>query len=365
MLNNPFKFGSIVDDPYFTDRREEIKMVSSVLNSSNHLILISPRRYGKSSLIYKAVQTLNRPIIAIDLQLITTIEDFAAHLLKRIYRLFPAEKIKQFIQNFRIIPAIALNPITNEVDISFKPSAEHFPVLEDVLNLIEKLSDEKKRIIVILDEFQEVNRLNPDLNRQLRSIMQLHQLINYIFLGSQESMMKDIFEKKKSAFYHFGFLLTLGKINHIDFANYLEEGFNLQHINSKVISDEILKFTKCHPYYTQQLAFMVWERLTDNADLTTVTKQAIDEIIQIHDMDFERLWGTFNKTDQKLLIGIAETGLTPLSEAFYRKYDLGAPSTVFSSLKRVMKNGYIIKSGNKHELDDPFFSNWIINRRNY
>jgi uncharacterized protein len=138
----------------------------------------------------------------------------------------------------------------------------------------------------------------------------------------------------------------------------------LQHINSKVISDEILKFTKCHPYYTQQLAFMVWERLTDNADLTTVTKQAIDEIIQIHDMDFERLWGTFNKTDQKLLIGIAETGLTPLSEAFYRKYDLGAPSTVFSSLKRVMKNGYIIKSGTKHELDDPFFSNWIINRRN-
>ncbi len=364
MKNNPFKFGSIVDDPYFTNRKEEIKQVTSILNSSNHLILISPRRYGKSSLIYKVLSKLNRPVIAIDLQLITSVEDLAAHLLKRIYRLFPSERIKTFLKNFSIIPAVSLNPLTNEVDITFQPASKNFPILEDVLNLIEKLSNVKKKIIVVMDEFQEVKRLSTDLTKQLRSVMQLHKKINYIFLGSQESMIKDIFSKKKSPFYHFGFLLTLEKINYNDFELFLKDRFSLITRENSKINKEILGFTKCHPYYTQQLAFMVWDILSVKSNKQNCTELAVDKIIQIHDMDFERLWSTFNKTDKKLLIGMAESGLTPLSEAFYRKFNIGAPSTAFSSLKRIMKNGYIVKSENKYELDDPFFSRWIIQRRN-
>jgi AAA+ ATPase superfamily predicted ATPase len=364
MIKNPFKFGSIVNDPYFTNRTAEIGQVTAVLNSSNHLILISPRRYGKSSLVYKVIQTLHRPVIAIDLQLITSVEDMASQLLKRIYRIYPAERIKQFIRNFRIIPTVSLNPVTNEVDIAIQPSSPDFPMLEDVLNLIEKLSSEKKRVIVVMDEFQEVGRLDTNLVRQLRSVVQHHQHVNYVFLGSQESMIREIFEKKKSPFYHFGFLLTLSKINRSDFRNYLESGLRLQREKSVAIADDILDFTKCHPYYTQQLAFSAWEILSDNPESENSARQAIDEIIQIHDMDYERLWGTFNNTDKKLLIGMSESGLTPLSEAFYRKYDMGSPSTVFSSLKRIMKNGYITKLEKKYEIDDPFFSRWIAERRN-
>lgn len=68
MNPNPFKFGSIVDDPYFTDRREEITRIKSILNSPNHLTIISPRRFGKSSLIMKVADQLNRPSIVLDLQ---------------------------------------------------------------------------------------------------------------------------------------------------------------------------------------------------------------------------------------------------------------------------------------------------------
>lgn len=365
MIKNPFKFGSIVDGPYFTNRTVEIGQVTSVLNSGNHLILISPRRYGKSSLVYKVIRTLDRPVIAIDLQLITSVEDLASQLLKRIYRIYPAERIKQFIRNFRIIPTVTLNPVTNEVDIAIQPSSPDFPMLEDVLNLIDKLSTEKKRVIVVMDEFQEVSRLDINLVRQLRSVMQHHQHVNYVFLGSQESMIREIFEKKKSPFYHFGFLLTLSKINRSDFRNYLEGGFRLQRESSEAIVNDILDFTKCHPYYTQQLAFSVWEIRSGNPESGNSARQAINEIIQLHDMDYERLWGTFNNTDKKLLIGMSESGLTPLSEAFYRKYNMGAPSTVFSSLKRIMKNGYITKLENKYEIDDPFFSRWIMERRNF
>ncbi len=146
--------------------------------------------------------------------------------------------------------------------------------------------------------------------------------------------------------------------------DYLVNGFRLKNVESVEIAETILDFTRCHPYYTQQLAFMVWEMIDRSSDSENYTEQAINEIIRMHDMDYERLWGTFNKTDKKLMIGISESGLTPLSEAFYRKYGLGAPSTVFSSLKRIMNSGYIIKLENKYEIDDPFFSRWIAGRRN-
>lgn len=362
--SNPFKFGSIVDEPYFTDRTDEIKQVSAVLNSSNHLILISPRRYGKSSLVYKVLRSLHRPVIAIDLQLITSVDDFAAQLLKRIYREYPSERIRQFILHFRIIPSITLNPATNEIDVSFHPSPTSFPKLEDVLNLLEKLGNAKKRCIVVMDEFQEIHRLDSNLASQLRSVLQHHQKINYVFLGSQESMIREIFEKKKSPFYHFGFLMTLHKIPEKDFMEYLSNGLKAVSDKAELISGEILDFTRCHPYYTQQLAFMVWESLHSGLQDIAPIKQAVNEIIRIHDMDYERLWGTLNRTDRKLMIGLAENGHTPLSEAFYRKYDIGASSTVFSSLTRMMKSGYIIKTGNKYEIDDPFFSFWISLRRN-
>jgi hypothetical protein len=313
MVKNPFKFGSIVDDPFFTNRTAEIKQVSSVLNSSNHLILISPRRYGKSSLVYKVIRILNRPVITLDLQLITSVEDLASQLLKRIYRIYPAERIRQFIRHFRIIPTVSLNPVTNEVDIAIQPSSADFPMLEDVLNLIDKLSSEKKRVIVVMDEFQEISRLDVNLTRQLRSVMQHHQHVNYVFLGSQESMIREIFDKKKSPFYHFGFLLSLSKINRSDFRNFLESRFRVQGKNPGPLVDEILDFTKCHPYYTQQLSFVAWEILSSNSGSVNSAIQAIDEIIKIHDMDYERLWGTFNNTDKKLLIGMTESGLTPFS----------------------------------------------------
>ena len=363
MIKNPFKFGSIVEGPYFTNRTNEISRVKSIINSSNHLIIISPRRFGKSSLVFKVIAQLNRPAITLDLQLITSVEDFANQLLKRVYRVYPFEKIRQFVQHFRIIPTISINPVNNEVDIAFQPSSSPMPVLEDVLNLIEKLSNDKKRAIVVFDEFQEVQQIDPNLTRQLRSIMQHHQYINYVFLGSQESLIRNIFEKKKSPFYHFGMLMLLGKIPRNDFEAYLAGGFSDLTGKNETITRAILDFSDCHPYYTQQLAFVVWEILSQNDPVTDPIEQAIDELVRIHDMDYERIWNAFNKTDKKLLIGLTISNQTPLSEAFYRKFDLGAPSTVYSSLKRLMQNGTIMKTDNKSGIDDPFFKRWIKQRR--
>jgi len=363
MKKNPFKFGSIVDGRFFTDREKETEYVKSLLASENHLIIMSPRRYGKSSLVSKVINETNRPAVYLDLQLVTDTSDMAAQLLKRIYRLFPFERLRQYIQHFRIIPGVSVNPVTNAVDISFHPESDAIPVLEDVLNLVEQLSTPKKKLIVVFDEFQEVMNFDKKILSHLRSVMQYHKNVNYIFLGSQESMIHEIFEKKKSPFYHFGLVFRLKKIPEEDFRNYLTEGFSMLTTNTAGITDQIIEIARCHPYYTQQLAFMSWEQLHKTNDEAGCVQSALLSLIEMHDIDYERLWNNLNKTDQKLLIGLSTQPQSPTSEAFIRKYHLGATSTAFSSLKRLMNQGYIIKTPKEAELDDPFFRLWILRRR--
>lgn len=363
MKKNPFKFGSIVDSPFFINRIEELRQINTILSGNNHIIIISPRRFGKTSLIRKVVGGLDRKILSLDLQLLNSVEDFAAQYLRRIYRIYPAEKIKQFIVNFRIIPTINLNPVNGEMEFSFSGKTADTPILEDVLNLLEHLSSPKNRPVVILDEFQDILRLGTGLDRQLRSIIQLHQNINYVFLGSQESMMRDIFEKKKSPFFHFGLLLSIQKINHEEFREFLVNGFKNVLKDQNKIADEILDLTDGHPYYTQQLAFHVWNSANYESDSENIVANAINEIIQSHDLNFERIWNTFNNTDKLTLINLVKSDIyatTPLS-----KSNTTSPtSTLFSSLKRLQKSGVVIKSKKKYEIDDPFFMKWIILRRN-
>lgn len=362
MKKNPFKFGSIVDGIYFTDRQDEIEKVKSILKSDNHLIIISPRRFGKTSLIIKVLKATERPYVFLDLQLITNIEDFASQLLKRIYRIYPFEKLKQMIRSFRVIPDISINPINNEVEIKFRPSISGKIVLEDILNLMEKISRKKEKLVVVFDEFQETKSINNELDKHLRSIMQHHKNISYIFLGSQESLMRDIFEKKKSPFYHFGYLLPLNKIPRDEFKKFLTKGFKTIPGDPQKLSDEILDITKSHPYYTQQLAFNTWENI-NNDKVTNPVDLAVDEIIRHHDMDYERLWNTVNRTDKKILIGMSVTDKSPLSKEFTGNYFNGATSTIFSGLKRLMIRGLVIKVEQAYEIDDPFFMRWLKLRR--
>ncbi len=360
-MKNPFKFGSIVEAPYFMNRVEETRKVKSILSSANHLIIISPRRYGKTSLINKVAKSLKRPFIILDLQLITTQADFASQLLKRIYRIYPAQKLKDLIKNFRIAPSITLNPMSNAIDISYKATTSETAktALEDVFNLLEKLGTSEMKPIIIFDEFQEIKRIGDNLDRFLRSVIQHHKNINYVFLGSQESLIREIFEKKKSPFYHFGYLFPLDKIPCNEFLLFLTANFKELTDENNSVSEKILEVTKCHPYYTQQLAFTVWELLSNDHKIKEPVATAVDELMRHHDIDYERLWNTINRTDMKVLIGMSISESSPLSEEFSKQNDTGASSTVFSSLKRLMQNGFIAKSSAGYEIDDPFFKKWI------
>lgn len=361
MKSNPFKFGTVVDDEYFTNRTEEIKKISSILASENHLILISPRRYGKTSLVKKVISETKRPIIFIDLQLVTGIEDFTSHLLQKILRQYPYEKAKQFIKKFRVVPNLSLNPLSNEIDISFDPIQSSQSILEDVFNILEKLSSKKKKIIVVFDEFQEINKIEKGLDKKLRAIIQHQKRINYVMMGSQESLMREIFEKKKSPFYHFGYLMQLNRIPENDFYEFLLTRFSKVLKDAPSLCKDIINFTRLHPYYTQQLAYNLWENLQNNENLDI--KEVIQKSIIIHDNDYERIWALLNKTEMKIIIALASVNKSPMTDKIRFQYKLGATSTVFSSLKKLIEKGLVIQVEKGYEIEDPFFREWLLMRR--
>ncbi|OQA17547.1 MAG: Archaeal ATPase [Firmicutes bacterium ADurb.Bin354] len=364
MKENPFKFGTVVDGIYFTDREDEQSELGSYLKSENHVIIISPRRFGKTSLIKKILAGSGRRFIYLDMQLVLSEEDFAAQLLKRVYKVFPGQKIKNYIKSFRIIPSLIMNPVTGEIEISFTPGSRDLAPLEDVLNLIEKLGKPENKVIVVLDEFQDTSRINLNLNRMLRPVLQVHKSINYVFMGSSESMIREIFEKKDSPFYRFGILYPLGKIPQAKFRLFLEYNFTGIVNDTDTIAGDILKITGSHPYYTQQLAFMVWELIyRTRLPQEKIADLAADEIVTSHDKDFELLWNTLNRTDMMVLAGMSESDTSPLSDEFSKQFGTGASSTVFSTLKRLIRKGMIVKEDNRYLIDDPFFKRWIRIRR--
>ena len=331
-MENPFKFGTIVEEEYFTDRVKEVAYIKEFVNSANHLVIISPRRFGKSSVVAKAVKQTGRKHITVNLQQVTSVSDLSAKLLREFFKVHPLERVRHLITHFRIIPTVSSNPITGSMDVSFQPGVNDSVVLEDVMTLIEQAHSERDRIIIVLDEFQEIRDLAPKLDKKLRSIMQEQKHINYILLGSQESMMTDIFENKKSPFYHFGEMMRLGKLPREDFHRYLSERLAGCYPDTcDALADSILDYTGCHPYYSQQLAANVWQ--------VGVLQPGIADPLN------------FKRTNKWIMQRLSSG--KPLQTGEYRT------STVYSALKRMQKDGYVIYSDH-YEMEDPFFREWIV-----
>ena len=348
---NPFKFGTIVEEEYFTDRVQEVAYICQFIKSANHLVLISPRRFGKSSVVAKALKQTGRKHITVNLQQATSLSDLSAKLLREFFKVHPLERVRHLITHFRIIPTISTNALTGAMDVSFQPSVDGTILLEDVLALIEKAHSEKNRMIVVLDEFQEIRDLAPKLDKKLRSIMQTQKHINYILLGSQESMMTDIFENKKSPFYHFGELMRLSKLPREDFHQYLSERLKEYFPkNCEQLAERILDYTHCHPYYSQQLAANVWQVGVLLPDTSDPVRTATEHIVTTHGLDYERLWMNFNRTNKWILQRLSSG--KPLQSGEYRT------STIYSALKRLQKDGYVIYT-DRYEMEDPFFREWI------
>ena len=126
-----------------------------------------------------------------------------------------------------------------------------------------------------------------------------------------------------------------------------------------------MALTKCHPYYTQQLAWHVWETQIGKQTVNGSIEEAVNTILRNHDRDFERLWGSLINTDRKILIGLGITELLPTSSEFLLLMGVSSTSTAGSSLERMVNNGTVLKIDGKYDIEDPFFKEWIKRKRAY
>ena len=120
--------------------------------------------------------------------------------------------------------------------------------------------------------------------------------------------------------------------------------------NSDILSDKILDYTNCHPYYSKQLASVVWQTGILQPDVEDPFVEAIEHIVMSHGLDYERLWMNLNRTNKWILQRLASG--QPLQTGYY------PTSTVYSALKRLQKDGYVIYS-DRYEIEDPFYRQWI------
>ena len=354
---NPFKFGTIVEGDYFTDRNKELQDIIDMLDSENHLVLISPRRYGKSSLINKALQQMKRPYILIDMMQVISVESLAATIVRQILKQYTMERIKHLISNLRVTPTLTYKAQTDSWSVSFTANTvqDSMTALEDAMDMLERVTTPNNRLIIVFDEFQEVTEVSKTLDRQLRAIMQRQKGLNYVFMGSQESMMEEIFEKKKSPFYHFGQRMVLHRLPYEELMQYIEERMPIgDKTECETVSNQILKVTNLHPYYTQQLASMVYRKIKAGSAIGHIVEDAVSSIIEEHDLDYERLWQTMTRGERRVIQQLAQ-GINPTQNRTIPY------TTTASTLKKLIKNGYIVKT-TQYELEDPFFKQWILQK---
>lgn len=372
-MKSPFTFGKIAQGSNFTDRAFETKRLVSNFNDKVNTILISPRRWGKSSLVSKSASQFQKEkkkhAVLIDLFNIRDEAQFYSYYAKKIIQ-ETSSKPREWMDTAasflkRLSPKVSF-PIdmVNDFEITFelKDKAEDF---EDILNLPEKIADTKKiEIAVCIDEFQNVANFQQPLllQKRLRAAWQKHRNTVYCLYGSQTHMMTTLFERKSMPFYKFGDVMYLGKID----STYLNDFILIQFKNTgKKIDPQIARLivdnVQCQPYYTQQLAHIVWIN-TDGKVTKDIFERSLNELIEqnapLYIKDIENLSNT-QINFLKLLVESTRKDI--FSKELIQQFNLGTPGNV-TKIRSVLINKEIIHLVNsKYELIDPVFRLWLKN----
>ena len=367
---SPFRFGQVVDYKSFTDRHDEFKLLKSNLLSGNHLIIISPRRYGKTSLIQQfIVNNKNEPEIIhclIDLFSIRTEEEFYEVFAREVIKA-TSGKLEEWLQNAKsffknLVPRISfgIDPI-NDFAISFdlKEIKKH---KSELLNLPSAIAQKKqKRIIIYIDEFQNIGSFTDSLNFQknLRSEWQKHKNVSYCFFGSKRHMMLEIFNKSEAPFYRFGSLLILNRIDQAHWEEFIMEAFEKTNKTiSRPLAAEIAMLMKNHPHYVQQLAHFTWTNTAKKASREAI-QNALEFMLNSNSPFFIKIIEDLSVTQINLLKAIINEEKQLTSKDVMMNYNLGTP-------RNVLKNRAILEG--KDVIDiipdeilfiDPLYEIWF------
>lgn len=367
-MESPFAFGKTVKGQNFIDRDEERKRLINNFSSGISTILLSPRRYGKSSLIRQvAFEMQNEPIkfIFIDLFNVRNDEDFYKQLLQQTLKATITKQSellktgKDFFKKLIPVISFSVDP-QNDLSVGFRwEDAQKSK--DEILNLPEQIALKKGfRVVVCIDEFQNISTMHDSLQveRELRSCWQHHQKVSYCLYGSKRHMMKDIFNKEERPFYRFGDMIALGRIEVKYWADYIQKSFKatFKKINPE-FAVEIANLAENHPYYVQQLSHVVWSCTNKEVDPNVIQK-SISLVLETNAIFYKEVIDQMSNTQLEMLNAAIDGVVQFTSTDTMRKYRLGSQNNITKN-KNVLEQKDILEFGTGTPVFvDPFFKLW-------
>lgn len=375
-MEKNFVYGVAVGDYNFTGRKEETKRLELNFKNGLNSILISPRRWGKTSLVKHVCRQLKgyEDIITVYLDIFgcKTEYEFYNQLASALLQQTASkaqlwmDEARDFL--LRLTPKFSISPDpAAEFSISLGITPEtHTP--EQVLNMAEEIAIRKgKQIVVCIDEFQQVGEWGDSrsIQARMRSVWQHHQHACYCLFGSRQHMMGKIFLNRSMPFYQFGDLIWLQKIPVSDWLPYITSHFEQgrRSIDTE-LATRICQEVDCYPSYVQHLASIVYNQTEEGCAANEAMLQpAIGQLIGTNEMLYMQQVEPLSAYQMNLLRAIVSNIHTGFNEKQVRKsFDLGSPSNLVR-LRDALINAELIYSEMKQlHVTDPVFALWFRRR---
>jgi AAA+ ATPase superfamily predicted ATPase len=363
---NPFRFGPLALDDAFTDRESEIASLVADARNGQDVVVFAPRRYGKSSLVWRVAQELIREdvlVAQVDLMRTPTKDQFAAKLARTIHedlatRLWNAKERLKVFAGLRLKPTITVDPNDGAVSFSFDARAADEDIdatLEELLTMLGRIgADRDRRVVLVLDEFQEVVDIDPNLIKLMRSVFQEQPDVAHIYLGSKRHMMRRIFSDENEPFWRSAKQTELDVIPPKLFTQYALTRF--EQTGRKLdpeTCEKALALTGGHPYATQELLYFLWEE--------GALDRALEATLRSEHSHFSLLWDNISGGQKRVLQALAQEGPgRPLSGDYQRRHSLPSTPTVQTALGALERAELVRRIGRgEYRVAEPFLTEWI------
>lgn len=375
-MKNPFEYGGIVRSDYFCNRTAELRDLKRAIENGDNLFIFSERRFGKSSLILRALSELPKKEylqVYIDLWPTDGEGAFIAVFAKAVTEAFSTtpDKMLDFARGAfaSLRPSVTVNSEGNaEIQFGVNKQNPSAYTMDEILDAPVKAAERlKKKVVVVFDEFQQVMEYESDIvERRLRSTIQKHDQVSYIFSGSRKHLIQKMVLDKTRPLYRAGGHYPLGPIALSHWQSYIGDRFSKsgRSISSDLI-DLIFSLTQGHPFYTQALCHALWELAEQETPVSSqLIEQSIALLLRREDYAYTNLWDSLATNQRRLLEALASENerVKPFTGDFVRKYGMKTSSNVQRAITALIARDLIDQEEDGYFILDRFLRLWIQKR---
>lgn len=370
-----FVFGVSVSDYNFIGRKEEIRRLKMNFEEGINTILISPRRWGKTSLVKKVCEVVDRKKVIpvfVDIFKCKTEYEFYNALAEAVLKQ-TASKAELWMDNARdfiarLSPKISFSPEPNSefaLSLGISPKT-HAP--EEILSLAEEIAQKKqKRIVVCIDEFQQIGEMadSVSIQKRLRSVWQHQRLTSYCLFGSKKHTMMNVFQKRNMPLYQFGDFKFLDKIPTETWVEYIVQHFkDRQRTISAEQAAKICQLVDNYSSYVQQLSWLVFSLIDEGQVVTDEhLKQGVKDLLNSQEQLFMQQIEPLTAYQMNFLRCILSGHHDDFGETAVREeFQLGSVSNITRLKTALVDKDIVEMSGKRYYITDPVFALWFRSR---